>query len=171
MEAMTRRFCVLALLGLGLLAPCRGEETVEAELKAVRQVLELQSKKLDLLTEEVAQLRQRMADSNPGKVGATAPIDNVPAPDAAPPPEPPRPDPAHAEAPRAEATGGGIKHLVAKGETLTSIAKHYNVPLVELQKANKNLNERKMQIGQVLNIPAPSTPESATPAPDKKENP
>jgi LysM repeat protein len=49
---------------------------------------------------------------------------------------------------------------------LTSIAKHYNIPLAELQKANKNVNDRKLQIGQTLAIPTPKTPESA---PEKKD--
>ena len=73
---------------------------------------------------------------------------------------------------KVEEAGGGAKHVVAKGETLTSIAKHYNIPLAELQKANKNVNDRKLQIGQTLTIPTPPPPpppKTPEPAPEKKE--
>ena len=67
----------------------------------------------------------------------------------------------------AELVTAGPKHAVAKGETLTSIARQYNIPLAELKNANKIDNERKLQIGQILTIPT-----AITPAPsDKKENP
>jgi N-acetylmuramoyl-L-alanine amidase len=69
----------------------------------------------------------------------------------------------------AEDAGGGTKHVVAKGETLTSIAKHYNIPLAELQKANKNVNDRKLQIGQTLTIPTATTAKTPESAPEKKE--
>ena len=62
---------------------------------------------------------------------------------------------------------GGVKHVVAKGETLTSIAKQYNIPINDLKTANKIENERKLQIGQVLILPTPKTPDTS----DKKENP
>ena len=61
----------------------------------------------------------------------------------------------------------GVQHTVAKGETLTSIAKHYNVSIADLHKANKIVDERKLQIGQVLKIPT----KPAEPTTDKKENP
>ena len=60
------------------------------------------------------------------------------------------------------------KHTVAKGETLTSIAKVYNVTVSDLLKLNKIENDRKLQIGQTLTIPAPKPTE--TPA-EKKETP
>ena len=68
-----------------------------------------------------------------------------------------------------------MKHLVEKGETLTAIAKRYNVALPDLLKANKTVNDRKLQIGQTLTIPITTPPEPAkapeTPASEKKENP
>ena len=71
------------------------------------------------------------------------------------------------EIPKAEAVDPGTRHLVAKGETLTSIAKQYNIPLAELQKANKIENDRKLQIGQTLKIPTKPSDASA----EKKETP
>lgn len=46
-------------------------------------------------------------------------------------------------------------HRVQSGDTPTSIAKKYNVKLDALLSANPNLNPRRMQVGQTLNIPAP----------------
>jgi LysM repeat protein len=69
------------------------------------------------------------------------------------------------DAPRTEPVP---KHTVAKGETLTSIAKLYNITVSELQKVNKIENDRKLQIGQTLTIPPAKNPESTT---EKKENP
>ena len=71
-------------------------------------------------------------------------------------------------------TTTGVKHLVEKGETLTGIAKRYNVTLPDLQKVNKGVNDRKMQIGQTLIIPIaklPETPVTEIPNTEKKENP
>lgn len=60
-------------------------------------------------------------------------------------------------------------HTVARGETLTSIAKMHKVGVEELQKFNHIENDRKLQIGQIIQIPvsgaaAPAT--SPTPSPD-----
>jgi LysM repeat protein len=49
-----------------------------------------------------------------------------------------------------------------KGETLTSIARHYNISLSELQRVNKIENDRKLQIGQSLVIPLSKLPETQT---------
>ena len=132
-------------------------------------------KEINGLAEQVARLRQGVEGHEAPPEGAPRPSAPSPAGEPAP-AAPAAPAAAEApEAPRAEATGGGVKHLVVKGETLTSIAKHYNVPLTELQKANKGLEARKMQIGQMLNIPTagtPATPAPETPAPtEKKETP
>jgi N-acetylmuramoyl-L-alanine amidase len=68
--------------------------------------------------------------------------------------------------PKADAAGGS-KHVVAKGETLTSIAKHYNITIADLKNANKIEDERKLQIGQILSVPTPKPADAS----DKKENP
>jgi LysM repeat protein len=46
--------------------------------------------------------------------------------------------------------------VVAKGETLTSIARQYKVSVAELLQANKIVDDRKLQIGQTLVIPSKS---------------
>ena len=52
--------------------------------------------------------------------------------------------------------------MVAKGETLTSIAKTHKVGVTELQKFNHIENDRALQIGQTIMIP---TPTGSSPAP------
>lgn len=162
---MKRVSLVLAALAIGSFPPswAAAEESAGStaqELQLVEKLLERQSKQLDILTEQVSKLTLRLEAHD---AGASEPAPAEPAPATS-------PAQATPEVPRAEATGGGIKHLVARGETLTSVAKHYNIPLADLQKANKNVNDRKLQIGQVLNIPASATPESPA-APEKKETP
>jgi LysM repeat protein len=58
----------------------------------------------------------------------------------------------------------GNTHTVARGETLTSIAKMYKVTVDELQKANHIEDGRKLQAGQTITIPIPVAG-SPTPTP------
>jgi hypothetical protein len=47
-----------------------------------------------------------------------------------------------------------LSHIVAKGETLTSIAKRYKVSIYSLTKANHIEKEATLQVGQKLAIPS-----------------
>ena len=49
-------------------------------------------------------------------------------------------------------------YVVAKGDTLTSIAARYRVTAADLKNANGIVDERKLQVGQKLTIPAHSAP-------------
>src|SRR4051812_26203382 len=155
-----------------LAAPCvRAQERVpEAhpsaeEVRALRQMVEKQSREIDDLRLAIEELT-KVVQAKDGVKPATPPPAETAAP-AAPKPEPPAPA-APVPEPRIErAEPAGVQHTVAKGETLTSIAKHYNVSMAELQKANKVVDERKLQTGQVLQTPTKPA-ETTT---DKKENP
>lgn len=46
-----------------------------------------------------------------------------------------------------------VEHRVARGETLSHIARRYGVPLRDLQAANPRVNARRLQIGQRLTVP------------------
>ena len=48
-------------------------------------------------------------------------------------------------------------YVVAKGDTLTSIAARYRVTADDLKSANGIVDERKLQVGQKLTIPVHST--------------
>jgi len=47
------------------------------------------------------------------------------------------------------------RHTVKAGETPSTIARQYRVPLHKLMEANPGLNPNRLQIGQALNIPPP----------------
>ena len=187
---MSRTIAVLAgALLLSPIAMSADESQALQEIRELKQLMEQQMKRIDELTVEVGRLHQAVeahkAALAPGpepkhEVGTPTPFSGFtklnPAPAKSDPPmaERAKPEPAPvAPEPKAEPTPG-IKHLVEKGETLTGIAKRYNVGLPDLQKANKGVNDRKLQIGQTLTIPVTKTPESPTnetPSTDKKENP
>ena len=75
---------------------------------------------------------------------------------------------ATATAPKAEPVQP--RHIVVKGDTFTSVAKQYGISIGDLQKANKEVNERKIQIGQSLNLP-PNAQIKPTATPEPKPNP
>lgn len=67
----------------------------------------------------------------------------------------------------AKASAGSTRHTVARGETLSSIARNYGVSLAAMRDVNK-LNKDIVWVGQRLNIPATGTRQTAsTPAPKK----
>jgi LysM repeat protein len=56
------------------------------------------------------------------------------------------------------------QYKVAKGDTFGSIATKFKVTPAAIQKANPGVESTKLQISQVLNIPAPSSGPAAPPA-------
>ena len=62
----------------------------------------------------------------------------------------------------------GRHHIVAKGETLGSIAARYDVKVVTLEKVNHITDDRKLQVGQKLLIPSPESAQ-AQPSPEAPE--
>ncbi|MCE9610206.1 MAG: LysM peptidoglycan-binding domain-containing protein [Chthoniobacter sp.] len=177
---MNRRhlaLCFATALGTVLVPANAVDSGLTQEVHELRRDLQMQTKKIDALSQQLTELGKVMrerADARPAPepaspTPAVAPPKTVAAPretkPAAPAPEP--------EAPKAVPVPPPISHVVAKGETLTGIAKQYNVPLADLLKLNKNTNDRKLQIGQTLKVPAPaasSTP-TAPPAETTAEKP
>ncbi|MDX1577398.1 MAG: LysM peptidoglycan-binding domain-containing protein, partial [Gemmatimonadota bacterium] len=47
-------------------------------------------------------------------------------------------------------------HVVARGQTLSQIARNYGVSVSALRAANGNVNPRRLQIGQRLVVPNPA---------------
>jgi LysM repeat protein len=181
---MRRSLAIVA--GAVLLAPIAAlaQDAQAQEIRELKQLMEQQMKRIDELTVQVGRLVQAVEAQKAAALSGPVPKREV----GAPPPfsglgelklqptKPPATDTEAAkseaarepEAPKAEAVGG-LKHTVAKGETLTSIAKQYNIPLADLQKANKDVNDRKLQIGQTLTIPTNKVPENKSS--EKKDNP
>jgi LysM repeat protein len=162
------RLCLLLLLTSGVTFAQAPAASKPGNIESLKEAIEKQGRQIEALTLQIAELNRRLATQKDGSVT------EQPAAQAAPtaPPSDAAPAAPATEAPRAEAVAQttGIKHTVAKGETLTSIAKRYNIPLVELEKANKIENDRKLQIGQVLTLPATTT-KTAQPQTEAKENP
>lgn len=136
------------------------------DLHAMRQLLEQQGREIDSLTQQVARLSQLLETprANAAQPAATAAFS------AATPAAAQSTSPVPAEPPRAAAAAPaepepGARHVVAKGETLTVIAKQYKVSIADLLRANKIEDARKLQIGQTLLIPAGTKPAAEAPHP------
>ena len=112
--------------------------------------------KLDALSQQILKIEQHLANQRPGvMIGEKE----------APPPPASMPAPA-VPSPVQPAPGSANAHTVARGETLTAIAKQYKVTVEELQKFNHIEDGRKLQAGQTVQIPPSATPApSATPQP------
>src|SRR6266511_106352 len=119
------------------------------QLEALTKKIEEQNAKIDALSQEILKLEQQISHIRPGTmIGESTP------------------SPANAAAPAmspSHPAAAGNTHIVARGETLTSIAKMYKVTVDELQQANHIEDGRKLQAGQTITIPTATTP-TATPA-------
>lgn len=115
------------------------------KLDALAKKIDQQNVKIDLLSQQILKLEQLITNTRPGvMIGEATPsaAPSAPSPEAARPPN-------------------GNAHVVARGETLTSIAKMHNVSVTELQKFNHIENDRKLQIGQTIMVPTSPTPSPA----------
>ena len=142
-------FCLHALCAAFALAqtPTPSGEDGSSELLNLARKIDQQNIKIDLLSQQILRLQQEI--ENPKNAGtetvprATQVTSPVPA-------------------------SNGNTHVVAKGETLTSIARQHKVTVEELQKLNHIADDRKLQIGQTLIIPsAPGA--AASPSPSATE--
>jgi LysM repeat protein len=146
---------VISALMFGAIASAQtfaGNDKTEKMLEALSKKIDEQNAKIDTLSQQILKLEQQLAKTRPGVI-----IGETPSPAPA--------SNATAEAPKPAPTQqSGNSHVVAKGETLTSIAKMHKVTVEELQKFNHIENDRKLQIGQTIMIPQPGTSPSASPS-------
>src|SRR5215471_1588138 len=150
-------FC--ATLLLGLLCGASGQTSASKsgkssdtaiQLEALAKKIDEQNAKIDALSQEILKLEQQIAHMRPGvMIGESTPSAASPAAAAGSSPHP----------------AGANTHIVARGETLTSIAKMYKVGVEELQNANHIEDGRKLQAGQTIIIPAASPAASGSPSP------
>ena len=132
---------LLFVLALGVdmpaqtLVPAAGGAQLETLIKKVDE----QNAKIDALSQQILKLEQQISTLRPGvMIGETTP---APA----------------ASAILAASPASGNAHVVAKGETLISIAKAHKVGVDELQKFNHIEDARKLQAGQTIMIPVPGS--------------
>jgi LysM repeat protein len=103
-----------------------------AQLLSLTKKIDEQNIKIDALSQQILRLQQEIHHPKGTSLGSPLPV---------------------AGETSSPAAAGGSTHVVARGETLTSIAKMHKVGIDELQKFNHIENDRKLQIGQTLVIP------------------
>jgi LysM repeat protein len=148
-------FVFAAMIGANALGQTpAGDKSEKALLEALSKKIDEQNAKIDTLSQQILKLEQQVSHMRPGVM-----IGETPTPTAT-------TNSASAEAPKpsaAPSAQSGNSHVVAKGETLTSIAKMHKVSVEELQKFNHIENDRKLQIGQTIMIPPSATSPGASP--------
>lgn len=142
------------LIGISLAQdPSETASGNSGQLLELGRKIDQQNMKIDLLSQQILKLQQEIEHPKPGFSTEGAPRATEVA----------SPIPA-----------GANTHIVAKGETLTSIARMHKVSIEELQKFNHIENDRKLQIGQTLVLPSGPTPAggaSASPSPSPSASP
>jgi LysM repeat protein len=143
--------CMLCIASAQSPAPGKAKSNEAAQLEALTKKIDQQNAKIDALSQEILKLEQQLSHVRPGvMIGEGAPASaNAPASAAA----------------ASHSTATGNTHTVARGETLTSIAKMYKVTVDELQQANHIEDGRKLQAGQTVVIPTPSPAASVSSSP------
>jgi LysM repeat protein len=122
-----------------------------AQLQELTKKIDEQNAKIDMLSQQILKLQLQLSNQRPGvMIGEGAPSTSTSTSTT------PTSTPAPGE-PSAKA-GDGNSHVVARGETLTSIAKMHNVSVSDLQKFNHIDNPLKLQAGQTLLIPPSPIP-------------
>ena len=157
-----------SILILGITALCFNSEAQSppagdpeaARFEGLNKKLDEVNAKIDALSQQILKVEQQLAaGTRPGVMIGEA----TPAP-AAPTAAGTMSDPA-----KPAPSAAGNSHVIAKGETLTSIAKMYKVGVEDLQKFNHIENDRKLQVGQTIMIPvgatAPAPSASVVPTP------
>lgn len=132
----------------GLLA--QTPENSNAQIAALTKKVDEINTKLDALSQKLLKMEQQ--SGRPGvMIGETTPA-NTPVPVAA-----------ATSTTTTTVAATGNSHVVAKGETLTAIAKQYKVSVEDLQKYNHIEDGRKLQAGQTVMIPPASPAATASP--------
>ena len=122
-----------------------------AQLQELTKKIDEQNAKIDMLSQQILKLQLQLSNQRPDvMIGEGAPSTSTSTSTT------PTSTPAPAES--SAKAGDGNNHVVARGETLTSIAKMHNVSVSDLQKFNHIDNPLKLQAGQTLLIPPSPIP-------------
>src|SRR5262249_49001345 len=123
-----------------------------AQLQELTKKIDEQSVKIDMLSQQILKLQLQIGEHRPGVMIGEAAAAATAIPQSGTTSTP------TASPEQSAKSGNGNSHIVARGETLTSIAKMYNVSVSELQKYNHIDNPLKLQAGQTLQIPPSPIP-------------
>jgi len=125
-------------------------QSAAVQIQELTKKIDEQNAKIDMLSQQILKLQSQLSNQRPGVIiGEGAPAASTSATSTT--------SSAASAEPSAKADNGN-SHIVARGETLTSIAKAHNVSVSELQKYNHIDNPLKLQAGQTLLIPASPIP-------------
>src|SRR5438132_12005117 len=122
-----------------------------AQLQELTKKIEEQNAKIDMLSQQILKLQQQIGTQRPGVMigeGAPSTSSSTSATSTSTP----------SSADSSAKAGNGNSHIVARGETLTSIAKMHNISVGDLQKFNHIDNPLKLHAGQTLLIPPSPIP-------------
>jgi LysM repeat protein len=120
-----------------------------AQLQELTKKIEEQNAKIDMLSQQILKLQSQLSNQRPGvMIGEGAPPTSTSTASTS----------TSAAAEPSVKAGDGNSHIVARGETLTSIARMHNISVSELQKFNHIDNPLKLQAGQTLLIPPSPIP-------------
>ncbi|PYK30704.1 MAG: hypothetical protein DME57_06105 [Verrucomicrobia bacterium] len=123
-----------------------------AQLQELTKKIDEQNAKIDMLSQQILKLQLEVTHQRPGvMIGEASASSTASASIAASTSSP-------AASPSASAAANGNSHVVARGETLTSIAKMHGVSVSDLQKFNHIDNPLKLLAGQTLQIPPSPVP-------------
>ena len=126
------------------------QPSAAVDLQTLAKKLDEQNAKIDMLSQQILKLQQQMTEHRPGvMIGESAPSSSTSAATSS---------TSTASTAESAKAGNGNSHIVARGETLTSIAKMHNVSVSDLQKFNHIDNPLKLQAGQALLIPPSPIP-------------
>jgi LysM repeat protein len=131
------------LLSISIAIGQTPENSPSPQIEALTKKVDEINSKIDALSQQILKLEQQI--SRPGVMIGEATPSSISS---------------TSTAGSAALQSNGNTHVVAKGETLTAIAKQYKISVEDLQKFNHIEDGRKLQAGQTIMIP----PASASPA-------
>ena len=130
-------------------------QSAAAEIQQLTKKIDEQNAKIDMLSQQILKLQVQLSNQRPGvMIGEGAPSASTST-------SATSTSTSASQEPSAKADNGN-SHIVARGETLTSIARAHNVSVAELQKFNHIDNPLKLQAGQTLLIPPSPIPSPST---------
>ena len=137
---------------------------IEAQTKQIEELTkraELQTKQIETLNADLNRLTGILLARNAEPAAPSSQQRPAAAPTvqtAEPPVAKAEPVPAEPEA--TTAPDGTPTHVIKRGENLISVARQHGTTVSELLKLNKIEDERKLQIGQTLLLPKPTSPKT-----------
>ncbi|MBV8899720.1 MAG: LysM peptidoglycan-binding domain-containing protein [Verrucomicrobia bacterium] len=142
---------------------------ITKDLESIKAQLKAQEAQIDKLSQEISKLNEAIKQQRPGTPAPSAPAAAAAAavPSASPAPSGSVTAPATVGVERALPVepASTRTHTVARGETLTQIAKQYGVTVEDIEHLNRIGDAKKLQAGQTIKIPPPAGSGGPSPGP------